>query len=362
MSKIVLECSLGEALDKLTILDIKCDKIKDYRHDDCLKESNVLNETLKSYVSQFSYHYRILKEINLTIWNLQENIHKDTNLTKTYGRVLTENDRRFRMKKKINHIANSNLKEVKGYLKSKAYVLTHLGAGDHFWCNGAVRYISTCYDETTVVVKKNNEALVRSMYFDDPTIIFHVINDDSDIYPFTPRKNYMEDEGIKVYTCGYHCQEPRIYEFPLCFYDDMDISRSCRTEYFFVPTYDKAMDLYNSIGQPYILIHQNSSHKKIDIYNPIQEKNPNLLILDINNNNYPKDHKFHEVAQKVVNQPMLWYKVLIENAKQIHCLESSFYCFASHCNLSKVEKKVCYEPFDGSAYRIGVFETGYLKL
>ena len=39
---------------------------------------------------------------------MQDNIHKDSNLTATYGKVLTENDRRFRVKKKINDIANSN--------------------------------------------------------------------------------------------------------------------------------------------------------------------------------------------------------------------------------------------------------------
>jgi len=101
MSKIFLETSLGEALDKLTILDIKVSKINDERKADCQKEYNVLYESLKNYVTTLSYHYRILKEINLTIWNLQENIHKDTNLTKTYGEVLKENDRRFRVKKQI---------------------------------------------------------------------------------------------------------------------------------------------------------------------------------------------------------------------------------------------------------------------
>ena len=90
MSKIVLEVSLGEALDKLTILDIKCDKIKDERKIDCQKEYDLLYSELKDYVKEFSYHYRILKKINLTIWNLQDNIHKDTNLTATYGKVLTE--------------------------------------------------------------------------------------------------------------------------------------------------------------------------------------------------------------------------------------------------------------------------------
>ena len=255
MTEVTVKCSIGECLDKLTILDIKCEKISDSRREECLKEYNVLYESLKDYVNQFSYHYRILKEINLTIWNLQENIHKDTNLTATYGKILLENDRRFRMKKKINHIANSNLKEVKGYAKTRAFVLTHLGLGDHFWCNGAVRYISTCFDETTVVVKKNNEAMVRSMFYDDPSIIFHVINDDSEICSL-PTRHYLEDEGYKVFTCGYHTENPRIYEFPNSFYDDMNISRDYRKSYFYVPTYDKALELYQSIEQPYILIHQ----------------------------------------------------------------------------------------------------------
>ena len=86
-----------------------------------------------------------------------------------------------------------------------------------------------------------------------------------------------------------------------------------------------------------------------------------MLILDINENHYPKEHKYHDVASLVVNMPMLFYKELAENAKEIHCLESSFYCYVSHLDLSKVQKKVCYEPFDNSAQRIGVFETGVLE-
>ena len=363
MSKLVLEVSLGEALDKLTILDIKCDKIKDRRRDDCLKEYNVLLESLKQYVDQFPFHYKILKEINLTIWNLQENIHNDINLTATYGQILKENDRRFRVKKQINNLANSSLKEQKGYAKTKAFVYHHLGLGDHFWCNGAVRYLATCYDETVVVVKKNNEAAVRSMYLDDSSIKFYVIHDDMELYPFVGRKHYLESEGYTVYTCGYHTDSPQIYEFPHSFYDDMKLPREVRTNYFYVTQYAESSELYNNIIEEvpeYILIHQNSSQKKVDIYTNLQHENPNTLILDINANHYEKGHKFYHLAELVVNKPMMMYKTLIEGAKEIHCLESSFYCFASHLNLSKVEKKVCYEPFDNSAQRIGVFSTGAL--
>jgi hypothetical protein len=362
MSKIFLETSLGEALDKLTILDIKVSKINDERKAFCEKEYNVLYESLKEYLPKLSYQYRILKEINLTIWNLQENIHSDTNLTKTYGEVLKENDRRFRVKKQINNLANSSLKEQKGYAKTKCFVYTHLGLGDHFWCNGAVRYLATCYDETVVVVKRNNEAILHSMYMDDPSIRLHVIKDDSELYPFAPRKHYLEDEKYAVFSCGYHVTDknPLIYDFPFSFYDDMKIPREFRKSYFYVAPYKESLELYNEIAKrqkEYILIHQNSSQKKIDIFNSLKT---NLLVLDINENHYDKTHKFYDLAQLVVNQPMLLYKELIENAKELHCIESSFYCYASHLDLSRVEKKICYEPFDDSSSRIGVFQTGTL--
>uniref|UniRef100_A0A6C0D9E3 Uncharacterized protein n=1 Tax=viral metagenome TaxID=1070528 RepID=A0A6C0D9E3_9ZZZZ len=363
MSKIVLEVSLGEALDKLTILDIKIDKIKDERRNDCVKEYNVLYNELKEYVEKFPYHYKILKQINLTIWNLQDNIHKDTNLTKTYGEVLRENDRRFRVKKKINEAANSNLKEQKGYAKTKAFIYHHLGLGDFFWMNGSVRYLSTCYDEIVVVCKKNNEAVVRSMYADDSSIKLFVINDDMELYPFVSRKIYFEDEGYKVYSCGYHSERRMIYDFPYSFYDDMDLSREIRTNYFYVAPYIESYELYKEISdveRNYILIHQKSSTKTIDLYTKLQTQYPNTLILDINENHYNKDHPFHYLAGFVVNKPMLYYKELAENAKEIHCLESSFYCFVSHLDLSKVEKKMCYDPFDNSAQRIGVFNTAII--
>ena len=363
MSKIFLETSLGEALDKLTILDIKVSKIKDERKVDCLKEYNVLYNELKDYLVNLTYHYRILKEINLTIWNLQENIHNDSNLTKTYGEVLKENDRRFRVKKQINNLANSSLKEQKGYAKTKCFVLTHLGLGDHFWMNGSIRYLATCYDETVVVVKRNNEAIVYSMYMDDPSIRLHVIKDDSELYPFAPKKNYLEDQGYTVFSCGYHVTDkhPMIYDFPFSFYDDMKIPREFITSYFYLAPYKDSLDLYNEIRKvekEYILIHQKSSQKKIDIFNSLKT---NLLVLDINENHYEKNNPFYYVAEIVVNRPMLFYKELIERAKEIHCIESSFYCYASHLDLSRVEKKVCYEPHDDSSSRVGVFQTGALE-
>lgn len=352
MEKILLEISLGEALDKLSILEIKVAKITDERAAHCKKEYDAIYETLYKYVKLYPYHYRILKEINEVLWDLEDSFQTDP---EAFKNIKIQNGRRFRMKSKINILANSNLKEQKSYAKTKAYIYTHLGLGDHFWMNGAVRLLSTCYDEVMVVCKKRYENVLKSMYSDDPCITFHVIEDDYQLYPFTIKKYHFIDQGFDVYSCGYHKDDPKIYDFPLSFYDDMKIPRSVRSSYFYVPT-----EFNIVVHEPYILIHQQSSQKQIDIFRKIEKENPDILILDINENHYPVGHIYHEIAALVVNKNMCFYKGLIENAKQIHCIESSFYCFCSHLDLSKVEKKVCYLPCDNSAERLGIFSTGVL--
>ena len=71
MSKVFVETSLGEALDKLTILDIKMEKIKDARRDDCVKEYNALYDTIKEHVERFSYHYKVLKKFLASLYQHQ---------------------------------------------------------------------------------------------------------------------------------------------------------------------------------------------------------------------------------------------------------------------------------------------------
>lgn len=362
MSNISVPLSLGECLDKLTILDIKMEKIKDSRRDDCVKEYNVLYDTLKEYVNKYSYHYKTLKNINYIIWGLQENLHtvKDKiKIGEICTQILVDNDRRFRVKKMINTISNSNLKEQKGYAKTQAFFYGHLGLGDMFWMNGAVRYLATAYDEVNVVCKKNNEVAVKLMYSDNPCIKLFIVNDDIVNFP-----NYIQElqkNGYDTYSCGLLKANPKLYEFPLSFYDDINMPRHYRTTFFYIPDFNEGQELLEKIqkvSKEYILIHQQASHKTIDIFSHLTHLT--IPILDINKNHYEPGHKFYEVAQLVVNQPMPYYKQLIENAKEIYCIESSFYCLASHLDLSKVEKKVCFYPCDDSAKRIGVFETGYI--
>ena len=361
---VTLPVSVGEALDKLTILDIKCDKIQDERRADCALERYTLLKNLQTYVDRFPWHYNILKEINLTIWNLQDSFHgKDVSEIKAgqiCTEILKENDRRFRVKVKLNHLVSSKLREQKGYAKKKAFFYGHLGLGDMFWMCGAVRYLATCYDEVVVVCKEKYIKNVQQMYADDPTIKLFPVIDDSVIQPFqaAAKPNIESNLGMEVFACGYHSANPRIYEFPHCFYDDLKLPREIRTTYFYVPTTETAVALYNDVRPfKYFVVHQESQNKKLPIWDSLFKQRPDVLILDLNKNHYEPAHQYYYKANLVVNKPLLDYKILLENASEIHLLESSVYCFASHLDLSKVNVKMCYDSFDNSNERIGIFKT-----
>ena len=101
MSVIDLPVSLGEALDKLTILDIKREKIKDDRLKDVEYEYNLLYEKLKEHINTNNYYYSILKKINLNIWEMQDDFrYNNKNKNHLCLAIIEENDRRFRIKKK----------------------------------------------------------------------------------------------------------------------------------------------------------------------------------------------------------------------------------------------------------------------
>jgi len=123
---IITEISFGEFLDKLTILDIKCERIRDM---DKLKnvkhERDVLNkiwkENEKSSVD-ISAEYNELKKINERLWEVEDDI-RDKERKKEFDQEFIElarsvyitNDDRARIKKEINIKLGSDLVEEKSY-------------------------------------------------------------------------------------------------------------------------------------------------------------------------------------------------------------------------------------------------------
>ena len=124
--KILTEISAAELLDKISILEIKLDSIKDkeklveinkeYKSLEETKKSNIeITENLQNLINQLS-------EINLKLWNIEEekricekNEDFGNNFIKLSRNVYKNNDKRAKIKSDINKLLGSNIKEVKSY-------------------------------------------------------------------------------------------------------------------------------------------------------------------------------------------------------------------------------------------------------
>ena len=124
--KILSEISPGELLDKISILEIKLDKIKDKAN---LKEINKEYKILKQVqnlnivtTDKIKYLLDELKKINQNLWDIEDKL-RICEKKKDFGKKFTElarnvylnNDKRAKIKSEINKILQSNIKEIKYY-------------------------------------------------------------------------------------------------------------------------------------------------------------------------------------------------------------------------------------------------------
>ena len=126
MDKILAEISVGELIDKITILEIKKEKISNKEKlVEVNKELNSLNETLKKSINnegKISSFKNDLKNINLKLWDIEDgkrsaekNNKFDEKFIELARSVYKFNDERAKIKLAINNALGSNIKEVKSY-------------------------------------------------------------------------------------------------------------------------------------------------------------------------------------------------------------------------------------------------------
>ena len=124
--KILTEISAGELLDKISILEIKLNNIKDKEKlVDINKEYESLEDTRKSNIEMTEDLQKLINqliEINLKLWNIEEEKRiceksEDfgNNFIKLSRNVYKNNDIRAKIKSDINKLLGSNIKEVKSY-------------------------------------------------------------------------------------------------------------------------------------------------------------------------------------------------------------------------------------------------------
>ena len=115
--------SIGELVDKITILEIKKNKLQNSKLENILKELSFLRKLMEKHQIEITDDlFTQLKEINLTLWNIEDQIRiKEKN--KEFDNIFIElarsvyftNDKRSEIKKRINRLSNSEITEEKSY-------------------------------------------------------------------------------------------------------------------------------------------------------------------------------------------------------------------------------------------------------
>ena len=126
MNKIIVEVSVGELLDKISILEIKKEKIKDPEKLKFISnEHSILKDQLKKNVKSDDKLIKLfqdLKGINAKLWVIEDN-KRDCEKNKDFGDKFIKlsrdvhflNDDRAKIKLEINNLTGSSIKEIKEY-------------------------------------------------------------------------------------------------------------------------------------------------------------------------------------------------------------------------------------------------------
>jgi hypothetical protein len=126
MNKIIVEVSVGELLDKISILEIKKEKIKDPEKLKFItKEHSILKNQLENNIksdAKLDKLFQDLKDINTNLWVIEDD-KRDCEKNKDFGEKFIKlsrdvhflNDDRAKIKLEMNNHTGSNIKEIKEY-------------------------------------------------------------------------------------------------------------------------------------------------------------------------------------------------------------------------------------------------------
>ena len=202
--------------------------------------------------------------------------------------------------------------------QAEIIILTHLGLGDHIVCNGMINYLSQSFDVIHLPVKEKYYDQISYLYKNNlkikfiPLTTFSFLNKPKNIERDEIRrvKNFSKRNNLQLLMIGY---ERTFKPFNLSFYEQVDIPYDYSFDYFENPSdIEKQSRLLDHLRKDYKvygdfqLVHNQSSYGKADL-----KINPELQTIYVD--------KSTDIFKNI-----FIYKKVIEEAKEIHCLDSSF--------------------------------------
>ena len=196
----------------------------------------------------------------------------------------------------------------------RLYIHHHLGLGDHLDCNGMVRYIleHSDHDKVSVFSKSNYFDMIEYMYRDTDAIEVIKISKDDE---YGDVQRAVEKTGGRLLVIGHQfypgkqaelSQDKNCWEF---FYEQIQVPYDVRYNYFKVERdpkeEERVFNKLNPNNEPYIFIHEDAARG---------------FLLD-------RDHFLDrglKVIENDVTENIFHFTKILEDAQEIHCMESSF--------------------------------------
>lgn len=310
---VTLPVSYGDAFDKLAILEIKMTKVNEVKRVDVKKEYDaVLSSISYLFDETVRFYYKHLVDCSIIIWDKQVTFRSATsNRTELCEEIIFENDRRGKLKNKVNKILSSYLVEQKdGYVLKKAFVsisntIISTKLDIHLIIIGMVRYLATVYDEVLVYTKKTDQFAL--IYLDDDTIKCTTNNECQEGYtPFVIQTDQ---------------------ELPTLYYSQVGLREEYFFSYFYIPSTEKSKELYSKVkGREYIIVHSNE-RKIFDIQDIMRHSGrEEVPIIDIS-----MPHE--EFEDFFITRNIIDYKDLLINASALYLSDSSLFSLALNLEL-----------------------------
>lgn len=176
----------------------------------------------------------------------------------------------------------------------------HLGLGDFIICNGLINYLSTKIKKLILPVKNSLNSQISFLYSKNKNINIMPIKNEIEIYK----------TGKQVLRVGF---EKNNGKFNSSFYHQLNLPFSVSFEYFDLPIDNQKSSIlhqhlkdYFKVNNEYRLVHNESSQGTVDI--TFENKLPTIYV-----------NKESDLFKNIFH-----YTNVIENAKEIHCIDSSF--------------------------------------
>lgn len=223
--------------------------------------------------------------------------------------------------------------------------ISHMGLGDQVLLAPAISFSAKQCKKLYVISKENYKDTVAAFFPGQQNIYFLTIpntpNLQEEMHAINTHMEYLSksNEKIVVFVSGHFTRNSNgPHDFPVYFYKDMGLDWATTVANFTFPSTGRIVPPQC----PYIFVHDTSSTAKVPMDHLLT--GPHLLI-NPDYNMYPNGHPFYAEADKYVRTraglTFVDYKVLIENASELHMVASSYWCFAALLK-TKASKRIVY--------------------